>query len=75
MEYFFILSAMVAIYILLKIMQLHFFSKHMDREIKDLFADDRWLTQNIDFDTSYSKLRRSMPWNYNFAGMVTYEAR
>lgn len=47
----------------------------MDREIEELFADDRWLTQNIDFDTSYSKLRRSMPWNYNFADMVTYEPR
>lgn len=75
MEYFFILSAMVATYALLKIIQLHFFSKHMDREIEELFADDRWLTQNIDFDTSYSKLRRSMPWNYNFADMVTYEPR
>lgn len=75
MEYFFILSAMVGIYILLKIMQLHFFGKHMDREIEELFAADRWLTQNLNIDASYRKLRHSMPWNYNFADMVTYEAR
>ena len=75
MEYFFILSAMAAIYILLKIMQLNFFSKHMDREIKELFADDRWLKQNLNIDASYRKLRRSMPWNYSFADMIIYETR
>lgn len=66
---------MAATYALLKIMQLHFFSKHMDREIEELFAADRWLKQNINFDASYGKLRRSMPWNYSFADMVTYETR
>jgi hypothetical protein len=75
MEYFFILSGMAAIYVLLKIMQLHFFSKHMDREIEELYDSSRWPTQNINFDASYHKLRRSMPWNYSFADMVVYETR
>jgi hypothetical protein len=75
MEYFFIVAAMAMTYLLLKMLQLHCFSKYMDKEIKDLFATNRWLTDDLRIDASYKKLNRAMPWNYNFASMIVYNAR
>ncbi len=66
---------MVMTYLLLKMLQLHCFSKYMDKEIKDLFDTERWLTDNLNIDASYKKLNRAMPWNYNFASMIVYNAR
>jgi hypothetical protein len=47
----------------------------MDKEIQDLFATERWLTDKLNIDASYKKLNRAMPWNYNFASMIVYNAR
>ena len=58
-----------------KMGQLTFFSKHMNREIDRIFSTDEWMQTQIDIHASYSKLERSMPWNFNFASMMVYDKR
>lgn len=71
-----IFISLVAItYLVAKLIQLQFYTKFLRWEIEELFAGDRWETEDICLDQSFEALKRSMPWNYNFDSITVYTKR
>jgi hypothetical protein len=63
------------IYSLAKSWQLHAFSNIIAKEVHELYRSDRWTTQDINVEESYSNLLSAFPWNTNFKEMIVYEVR